>query len=70
MDQKCAILTRPGDVVAVATALRRLIQDPALRQTLGQAGPDRAGSLCDPTRQIKAFAVLVRPPSDENLFDA
>jgi glycosyltransferase involved in cell wall biosynthesis len=56
VDGTCGILTPPGDADAVAAALRRLIQDPSLRRTLGAAGPSRAESLCDPARQLNAAA--------------
>ncbi|MEZ4731267.1 MAG: hypothetical protein R3E79_29465 [Caldilineaceae bacterium] len=35
------LLTEPGDVDALASALVRLYRDPALRQQFGQAGRDK-----------------------------
>ena len=58
------MLTKPGDADAVAAALRRLIHDPLMRRTLGEAGSCRAQSLCDPTRQLNAVATLLRPRSE------
>jgi len=59
VDQTCGVLTTPGDPEAVAAALRALIRDPSRRRALGAAGPGRAESLCDPTRQLNAAATLL-----------
>lgn len=48
----CGILCPPGDSAAVAEALRALMADPSLRQRLGQAGPARARTLCNPAEQL------------------
>jgi glycosyltransferase involved in cell wall biosynthesis len=60
VDHTCGLLTPPGDAVSVAEALKSLIHDPSRRQALGAAGPARAGSLCDPARQLSAAAALFR----------
>jgi glycosyltransferase involved in cell wall biosynthesis len=60
VDPTCGVLTKPGDTEAVAAALRGLIQDPSRRRALGAAGPTRAQSLSDPTRQLNAAAALLR----------
>ena len=56
VDRGCGILTPPGDADALASALRRLVGDPALRASLGAAGPARAAELCDPARQVERLA--------------
>jgi glycosyltransferase involved in cell wall biosynthesis len=48
----CGILVRPGDPVELASTLRRLIEDPGLRQRLGSGGPPRATVICSPDRQL------------------
>lgn len=45
-------LVEPGDAGALVDALRRLVDDAALRATLGAAGPARARELSDPARQL------------------
>ena len=52
VDESCGFLVPPNDAEAVAEALRRLIQDSALRQSLGGAGPTRAVALCDVSAQM------------------
>jgi glycosyltransferase involved in cell wall biosynthesis len=56
VDPGCGILTPPGDADALAGALRRLVADPALRASLGAAGPARAAELCAPGRQVERLA--------------
>ena len=52
VDGSCGILAPAGDAIALATALRALIRDPALRCRLGASGPTRASMLCDPAQQL------------------
>ena len=52
VDNSCGVLVPPNDRSALATSLRRLIQDRTLRHSLGHAGPARASQLCDPARQM------------------
>ena len=52
----CGILCPPGDVRAVADALRELITDLDRRQRLGLAGPTRAAELCEPEHRLKCLA--------------
>jgi glycosyltransferase involved in cell wall biosynthesis len=57
--RECGILCPSGDAASVANALRSLIIHPARRQTLGGAGPARAGELCNPkARMIELAAKL------------
>lgn len=46
------ILVPPGDVGALAEALRALARDPARRQALGRAGNHRVWELCAPATQM------------------
>ncbi len=52
VDDSCGVLVPPGAPIALATSLRHLILDRALRVNLGGAGPARARKLCHPARQI------------------
>jgi glycosyltransferase involved in cell wall biosynthesis len=54
---ECGVLIAPGDREALRSALQTLIDDPATRHRLGDAGPARARALCDPAAQM---AVLER----------
>jgi glycosyltransferase involved in cell wall biosynthesis len=55
VDDSCGMLVPPGDASALAVALRRLIQERALRLSLGTAGLARARSLCDPIARLNQF---------------
>jgi glycosyltransferase involved in cell wall biosynthesis len=55
VDDSCGVLLPPGDAHTLAAALRRLIQERALRIKLGLAGPARAMALCDPAAQMTRF---------------
>lgn len=55
IDDTCGVLVPRGDARSLATTLRRLIQEPALRVKLGTAGPSRASALCDPATQMNRF---------------
>ena len=56
---RCGILCPPRNVEAVADALQGLIADPIRRRTLAEAGPARAGELCEPGRQMARLARAV-----------
>lgn len=56
VDDSCGILVPAGDTTALAEALRRLIDEPELRASLGGHGPARARQLCDPKRQLSRLA--------------
>jgi glycosyltransferase involved in cell wall biosynthesis len=55
LDEACGLLVAPGDARTLSEVLRRLIQDSALRERLGAAGPDRARELCDPAARLNQF---------------
>jgi glycosyltransferase involved in cell wall biosynthesis len=52
VDESCGRLVEPGDVAGLTAALRRLIEEDALRAQLGQRGPARAAALSDPATQM------------------
>src|SRR4029453_11738805 len=52
MTPACGLLLPPGDRAALGAALQRLVDDGALRASLGKAGPARARALCDPASQV------------------
>jgi glycosyltransferase involved in cell wall biosynthesis len=52
VDDSCGVRVPAGDARALAQALRRLMEEPRLRERLGRAGPARARQLCDPARQL------------------
>ena len=52
----CGTTVAPGDSLALADELRRLIEDRSERERLGRNGPPRAQALCDPTRQLAEMA--------------
>jgi glycosyltransferase involved in cell wall biosynthesis len=53
VDETCGVLTPPGDVTALAAALRRLIVEPEVTRQLGDAALVRPGAICDPSRQMR-----------------
>ena len=59
LTRECGVLVPPGDLGALRTALRRLIENPDARRLLGAAGPRRALALCDPARQLAQLASVV-----------
>src|SRR6266481_310847 len=52
-------LTPPGDAKALAEAIRKLMEDPALRTKYRAAGHGRADALCNPARQTRQFYELL-----------
>ncbi len=66
VDDSCGFLVPPGDPRALASVLRRLIVDPALRSRIGAGGPPRAQRLCDAAVQmahLDSILVSVARPS-------
>lgn len=59
VDETCGLLVPPGDAVALAASLRRLIENENLRHSLGANGPHRARGLCDPATQIERLGRLL-----------
>jgi glycosyltransferase involved in cell wall biosynthesis len=53
VDASCGLLTSPGDSLALADALKRLVVDPQLRARLGTGARSRPGALCDAPRQMR-----------------
>ncbi|TWT34636.1 glycosyltransferase family 4 protein [Blastopirellula retiformator] len=56
----CGQLVAPNDVNALAKALNELVQDLALRKSLGVNGPNRATELCDVGAQILKLEKVLR----------
>jgi glycosyltransferase involved in cell wall biosynthesis len=51
-DGECGILVPPAEPRALADALRGLLTDRVRRRALGNAGPERARTLCDPAARL------------------
>jgi glycosyltransferase involved in cell wall biosynthesis len=60
IDSRCGITLEPGDVRALAEALRELMLDDGKRARLAAAGPARAAELCDPQRQIRRLHAIIK----------
>jgi glycosyltransferase involved in cell wall biosynthesis len=58
VDETCGMLASP-DAEAIADMLRRLIEQPRLRQRLAQGGPARAHELCDPAARIRELSGIL-----------
>ena len=56
---KCGVLVEPGNPTALASVLRRLIDDPATRTRLGESGPARATKLCDPSHILSRLCEVL-----------
>lgn len=66
VDDSVGILVPPDDPPALADALRRLVDDPDLRSSLGAAGPARARELCDPAGQMRKLGTILDGVMAEN----
>ena len=63
VDHTCGLLLDGPDPAAVESALRRLIQDPALRRRLANAAVQRAARFCDRDRHAAhLWSVLAHQP--------
>jgi glycogen(starch) synthase len=60
LHEETGLLFPPGDFVALAEAMRRLIRDESLAQRLGKAARERARVLYSRDRMIDAFEALYR----------
>jgi len=59
-DEVTGLLVEPGDAPGLASAILRLVNDPALRQRLGQAARERAISYFSRERMAKATSEAYR----------
>jgi glycosyltransferase involved in cell wall biosynthesis len=60
VDEQCGILVPHASAEPVAAALQRLIDDPALRRSLGQRGPSRVSRIGDPGIALSRIEQVVR----------
>ena len=60
VDERCGILVDGPSPDLVAEALQRLIDSPALRASLGAAGPSRAFQVSDPRARLTEVHDLIR----------
>src|SRR5262249_41027519 len=60
VDESCGILVPPDDGAALQGVLRGLPADPERRRALGQGGPARAMTLCDPAQAMQRLQNFLR----------
>jgi glycosyltransferase involved in cell wall biosynthesis len=65
-DQVSGLLTPPGDDDALANAIARLLDEPALRESLGRSGRQAVSERFDIERNIQRFAVTLWPDWYQN----
>jgi glycosyltransferase involved in cell wall biosynthesis len=63
------LLHPPGDIVALADCLNRLISDDELRRTLGRNARERALKLFDSRHIEELFSQFLRQQFDESMSD-
>lgn len=59
VDETCGVLASPDKAAELGQVLHLLIEDPALRVRLAQAGPARARELCEPEKQMRQLNRLL-----------
>jgi len=64
---RTGLLVRPADPQELASALRNLLLDAALRARIGNAARSRAMELCDPERQLNLLASTLMQAADRAL---
>ncbi len=61
-DRQEGLLVEPGDVPALAAAIERLLDDPALARACGQAARARVLAEFTPAREVERYLALYRMP--------
>ena len=69
VDESCGRLVAARDAAGWRAELASLVDDASLRARLGAAGPRRAVSLCDPTRQLERLHVALRSIARETVAE-
>ncbi len=65
--EKEGLLTPPGDIEAISSALENLCINPELRRRLGSAGRVRVSSLCDIEKNIKKLEnIMIKSEKPKN----
>ena len=59
IENETGFLVRPGDVLAMANAIEKLINDRSLAQRLGDGGYDRAQRLFSIEKNVRELCVLI-----------
>ncbi|MGO9264251.1 MAG: glycosyltransferase family 4 protein [Candidatus Binataceae bacterium] len=59
VDSSCGLSVPPNDPGRLAAALRQVIEDASLRARLGNAGPARAATLCDPRARLAQLSAII-----------